>query len=49
MNQLELYRLKLDLLVLARDVSRGKNADNEASSGEIIKTANELYKFVINQ
>ena len=49
MNQLELYRLKLDLLVLARDVSRGSNADNEASLGEIIKTANELYKFVTNQ
>jgi hypothetical protein len=49
MDQIELYRLKLDILVLARDASRGNNADNEASSGEIIKIANELYKFVTNQ
>jgi hypothetical protein len=31
---------------MARDVSRGRNADNEASLDEILRTANELYKFV---
>jgi hypothetical protein len=46
MDDLERSRLKLDILHLAREHTRGKNADNEAPLGEIIKTAEIFYKFV---
>ena len=46
MDDLERSRIKLDILYLAREHTRGKNADNEATLGEIVKTAEVFYKFV---
>jgi hypothetical protein len=46
MDDLERSRLKLDILQLAREHTRGKNADNEAPLEEIVKAAEVFYKFV---
>jgi hypothetical protein len=46
MDETERSRLKLDVLHLAREHSRSRNADCEAPLGEIIKTAEVFYKFV---
>ena len=49
MDQCQEARLKLDILQLAKQICNQRYYTRNADLDEIIKTANELYKFVTNQ
>jgi hypothetical protein len=46
MDDFQRYRLKLDILFLAKEICNQQYYTRVADLDEIIKAANELYKFV---
>ena len=49
MDELQRYRLKLDIIYVAREIAKGRNGDNEATVDDILTVAERFFKFVTNQ
>jgi hypothetical protein len=46
MDELQRYRLKLDIIYAAREIAKGRNGDNEATLNDILTVAERLFIFV---